>query len=82
MIDSVRWHGELRVTRETMLCCGADTEKTGHGEYRSFVRVDHVSRDGNAFMVMPREPEFKEAVNATTKPKRPSGRLPLVPLGD
>lgn len=61
MIDSVvEWNGYI-VTRETCIVCDADTVKRGHGEVKHFVSVTR----GTQWIIMPDDPVFQEAVNAT-----------------
>jgi len=71
MITSERQYKDLTVIRETMIACGPDVLKTGHGEEIHTVRVERRCGANEVFagahieIIMPSEPLFREAVEAT-----------------
>lgn len=71
MITSERRYKDLTVIRETMIACGPDVLKTGHGELIHTVRVERGCGANDVYggdhieIIMPREPLFREAVEAT-----------------
>ena len=71
MITSERRYKDLTVVRETIIACGPDVLKTGHGEEIHTVRVERrcgangVWGSAHIEIIMPNEPLFIEAAKAT-----------------
>ncbi len=82
MITSKRQYKDLTVIRETIIACGPDVLKTGHGELIHTARVERrcgangVWGGDHIEIIMPTEPLFREAVEATedTSPAATLGR--------